>query len=406
MNKTPVPTRLLRALFGLSAALATAGAQADDSMFSISGFGTVGLVKTDTDKAEYVISGQPNGATKKASAEVDSKIAVQLGAKFSSMFSATAQVMSRQNGEGSFKPRVEWAFLKGQLTPAVAVRAGRMGAPLFAVSDFRNVGYANTWLRPPQEVYGQVSFSSFDGADVGYSTSFGDASLNVQGFGGSTKDTTDRVDLEVKKLVGVNATLDLGNGLTLRVGHAQGKLTVKSASIAGLVGLLRQTPFAAVGNEMIATDKDATFSGLGLNYDEGNWVVSSEYTKRKTDSFVTDTTGWFITVGHRFGKFTPYATLSELKRDSTNVNNTIPPGVAIPNVTANLQALVNGALASQRSEQKTGALGVRWDAYRNVAVKAQLERISPRGDGLFIAKVPGWGSERVNVLSVAVDFVF
>ncbi len=393
---------------GVAAALLAAGAHAADadSIFSVSGFGTLGLVATDTDDAEYVISGQTHGGRKRASGEVDSKIAVQFGAKFSPVFSGTLQLLSKQNGDGNFKPRAEWAFMKAQISPALALRAGRMGVPLFAVSDFRDVGYANTWLRPPQDVYGQVPISHFDGGDLSYQANLGDSVLTLQLLGGRSKDTSGGVDVEIAKLAGLNATLDLGNGLTLRVGHVRGDLTVKSASISSLAGLLRQTPFASVGNELDATKKSASFSGLGLAYDEGDWIASAEYTRRKTDSIIPSTTGWFVTLGHRIGSFTPYGTVSQLKRDSSNVSNNIPPGVAIPGVTPDLQALVNGAIESQRTDQKTAALGLRWDAYRNIALKAQWERISPSGTGLFLERKPGWGNERVNVLSVAMDFVF
>lgn len=409
MTHTPMKrTAIARGLLALAATLAVGGAQAadGDSIFTLSGFGTVGLVTSDTDDAEYVIYGQRNGGRKQASGEVDSKIAVQLGAKFNSMFSATVQALSKQNGDGNFKPRAEWAFVKAQLTPGIAVRAGRVGAPLFAVSDFRDVGFANTWLRPPQDVYGQVPISHVDGADVSFQTSFGDAALTVQLIGGKSKEVVEGTDVETSGLKGLNATLDLGNGLTLRVGHVAADLTVKNRDVISLVGLLRQTPFASVGNQIDPTKKDASFSGIGVAYDEGNWLVNAEYTKRKTDSLIPNTTGWFVTLGHRIGKFTPYATISQLKRDDTNVTNNIPAGVAIPGVTANLRALVDGAIESQRNEQKTAALGLRWDAMRNVAVKAQWERISPNGTGLFVARTPTWANERVNVLSVAVDFVF
>ena len=150
-------------LLPLLLALAAGGASAADGMFSLSGFGTLGLVRTSTDDAQFALFGQTRGADKDASAEVDSKLGVQVGAKFSDVFSGTLQVLTKSNGKGNFTPGVEWAFLKAQVTPGLALRAGRMGAPFFAVSDFRDVGYANTALRPPKDVYDQVPVSHFDG---------------------------------------------------------------------------------------------------------------------------------------------------------------------------------------------------------------------------------------------------
>lgn len=390
------------------AGLATnAQAQAQsESIFSVSGFGTVGVVGSNQDGAEYVIPSQTRGADKSWSGEVDSKLGVQLGAKFNSQFSATVQVLSKQDGKGKFTPQIEWAFAKWQATPGLALRAGRMGGPFFAVSDFRDVGYANTWLRPPIDVYGQVPVSHFDGADLSWQTSVAGKALTLQVFGGKSSSYVEGTKVEIDTLVGFNAAIELIDGLSLRLGHATGKLTVNSGSLNELVGVLRRTPFAGVGDQLDPNDKRASFSGLGLTYDQGNWIVLAEYTKRKTRTFIPDTTGWYSTVGYRVGKFTPYATLSRLKTDDSNVDNTIPASVVLPGMQAPLRVYVDGATAAQSTPQKTIAVGVRWDAMRNLAVKAQFDRIKTTGAGQFYDADASFWNKRVNVYSLAVDFVF
>jgi len=391
-------------LLPLLLALAAGGASAADSMFSLSGFGTLGLVRTSTDDAQYALFGQTRGADKDASAEVDSKLGVQLGAKFSPMFSGTVQVLTKSNGKGNFTPGVEWAFLKAQVTPSLAVRAGRMGAPFFAVSDFRDVGFANTALRPPKDVYDQVPVSHFDGADASYQLGTSLGTLTGQVFGGKASDRSQRYKVEVKSVAGFNATLETDAGLTLRLGYAQGKLTVGNDQLNGLVTTLRATPFAAVGNQLDPNSSKASFSGVGLTWDQGQWVVSAEYTQRRIKTFLADTDGWYVLVGHRFGALTPYITVSESRTVDSNVTNTIP--AATPQLTA-LKAAVDSVIEGQRHSQKTFALGARWDFARNLALKAQWENIRPDGRGYFIATSANWGNGKtVNVLSVALDTVF
>jgi len=385
-------------------ALAAQAQQKEDQVFSLSGFGTLGIVGTDQDGAQYLIPGQVRGADKSWSGEVDSKLGVQLAAKFNGMFSATVQVLSKQDGEGSFTPAVEWAFAKMQATPGLAVRLGRMGAPLFAVSDFRDVGYANTWLRPPIDVYGQVPISHFDGGDVNWQTRVAGKTLTLQALAGSSSAQVGRTKVKIDSMLGVNATVELVDGLTLRVGHVAGKLTVDSATLNQLVGVLRQTPFAGVGEQLDPNKKRASFSGIGLNYDQGDWIAIAEYTKRKTQTFIPDTTGWYATLGYRVGQFTPYLTLSQQKTDSSNVDNTIPRSLVIGGLP--LAAVVDAATGAQSTPQKTAALGMRWDAWRNTAVKAQWDSVKPTGDGQFRGIDPGFGNKRVNVYSLAVDFVF
>ncbi|HEY4083367.1 MAG TPA: hypothetical protein VGM81_21980 [Burkholderiaceae bacterium] len=392
----------------LALAVAALGAQADggnDPSFSFSGFATVGVVSTDTNDAQYVIAGQPHGATKsKASGEVDTKLGVQGTAKLNSMFSGTVQLLSKQDGNGSFTPEVEWAFAKAQILPSLSVRVGRMGSPLFAVSDFRDVGYANLWLRPPQDVYGQVPISHFDGADVIYQMPVGSTTLSAQVFGGKSSAVFEHTDLHFKNQVGFNLTAEFDNGLTLRLGHVQGKLTVDSATLGQLVTALRGTPFASVGDEIDATNKKASFDGIGASYDQNNIVASFEYTKRRTDSYVADTTGWYASLGYRFGKVAPYVIVSQVKQDSSNVDNNIPTGISAGLTT--LKLTVDGTLASQALNQKTTGVGVRWDFYRSMALKAQYESVRPDGPGTFTQPAATFGTGRVNVYSVAVDMVF
>ena len=403
MKFNPLLSAALAGACGLASSAAHADALSWDPSWSFSGFGTVGYAKTNTDQAEFVTPGQSAGADKDGSFNPDSKIGGQVNAKANNVFSGTVQAVSKYNGQGNWKPSVEWAFLKAQATPELALRAGRIGLPFYMVSDYLNVSYSNLWLRPPMDVYGQVSFSHFDGGDAIYQTSLGGTTLTGQVFYGDTT-AHQSVRIHSRHQVGLNLTAEFDNGVTLRVGRAQGKITIDSTSLDGLTGILSQTPFAAVGDELSVVNKSASFTGAGISVDHDNWVGSAEFTKRKTSSYISSTTGWSLTGGYRFGKFTPYAVVSKLKVDSSNVNNTIP--TAVPQL-APLAAAVNGLIATQNIAQKTDSLGVRWDAYKNIAVKAQYDHVKPDGGpGLFAKVQPGFGTSAVNVYSVSVDFVF
>ena len=124
-----------------------------ESIFSFSGFGTVGLAHSSEKRADFIANDlQLRGAGRngKWSAEVDSRIGVQLDAKFNSQLSAVLQVTSEQRYDGSYKPELEWANIKYQITPDLSVRAGRIVLPTFLLSDSRKVGYASPWVRPPR----------------------------------------------------------------------------------------------------------------------------------------------------------------------------------------------------------------------------------------------------------------
>ena len=404
MKLNPLLSAALAGACGIASSAAHADATSWDPSWAFSGFGTVGYVQTNTDAGLFNAPGQSGGASKDGTFGVDSKLGGQINAKANNVFSATVQAISERNGNGNFKPAIEWAFLKAQVTPALSLRAGRIGEPLFMVSDFRNIGYSNLWLRTPLDVYGQVAFDHFDGADAIYQDTFGSTTLTGQVFYGNTNATADGSPVHVKHQGGVNLTAEFDNGITLRAGRVQGKLTIDSTSLGQLVGLLGSVGFAEVGNELDTTDKDASFTGVGIAYDQGNWIANAEYTKRKTSSYISSTTGWEATLGYRIQKFTPYVVVSQLKRDSSNVNNTIP--TSVPQL-APLAEAVDGLTHQQDLAQKTDSIGLRWDAYKNVAVKAQYDRIKPADGavGLFNRVTTALPSS-ISVYSVAVDFVF
>ena len=441
--------KLRRLPLAAAALVACVGAQAEyqspDGNFRMSGFGTLGAVRSSTDDAIFNYPGQGGGATKRESLNPDSKIAVQGTYKFSPAVSATAQVMTKYDAEGQYVPSIEWAFAKWQATPGLAFRAGRMGAPYFMISDFRDVGYANTTVRPNIDVYGQVPVSQFEGADASYQWNLGETTLTATLWGGDSKSDftgvvnqsplpNGPVNVDIKHQVGLNLLADAGNGWSFRVGHSQGKLSLASDSgtalASGASNLAAQ--LAALGapaapivsglngvNALVNPNGvNASFTGVGVAYDQDNWVASAEYTKRKTDSYVSDTTGWYGLLGYRVGKFTPYAGLSKVTTNRRSDDPVVYNSQVDQLTGGNLGAIkggVDAVLNVQKLDQKTSTLGVRWDVISNVAIKAQWDRISKPADanGMFLDPAPMTSSsdflanqKSINVLTLSVDFVF
>ena len=448
---------LQRLPLALAALLTCLSAHADftsaDGKARLSGFGTIGAARTSTDDALLNYPGQGGGVDKQWGMEPDTKVGVQGSYKFTNTFSGTAQVLTKYRASGQYQPEFEWAFLKWQAMPSLAVRGGRIGAPYFMISDFRDVGYANTAIRPPLDVYGQVPVSSFDGADLSYQADLMGASVTTTLWGGNSRsefasslrsgssEVAPSV-VKIKHSLGLNLQAEFENGLTLRAGHANGALTVESATATSLIsgartlaGLTAASPLAtltaadsaAVANALTTSGARASFSGIGASYDQDNIVLAGEFTKRKVKKgYIASTTGWYALGGYRFGNILPYVIVSKIKVDDANATTPGFSGLgAIPSASplyTSAQNVINGTKAvlnTQKLEQKTLSLGVRWDATRSLAVKAQFDRITkPAGsNGLFL--VPDLGADlakgnssflntkkNINVISVAVDFVF
>ncbi len=356
------------AAFGLLGQAALA--QDSGPEYKFSGFGTLGLVSTDNDNAQFRTGlRQDRGADKSADFGVDSRLGLQLNAKFNSTFSGVAQVVT-SHVDGTDKPRVEWLYGQAAVAPWLDVRLGRMVMPAFMVSDTLNVGYAMHWVRPSTEVYGQYPISSFDGGQLAFHTQWGNTNASAQVSLGQAEGHIYTAGLDYKfsssSLLGLNLQLENGSWL-FRVGQVQ-------------------APDTELSNPFRPTKFDDVFTGVGLQYDNGDLLVMSEYVTRRSDKGAAasgrlDLDSVYVSAGYRFGAWMPYVALSQLK-----ANN--PSGYLLTSDT-----------------RRTSAVGVRWDIYKNVAIKAQYESAEPSMQ--FVNAKPSLAAlPTVNALSLTVDFVF
>ena len=387
----------------------------------ISGFGTGALTWTNTDKAEFGRPNQAGGATKDVTTGVDSNFGVQADYAVNSWLSVTGQGLVRKDAQDDFGAELAWAFAEAKVSDDVSIRVGRMGLPAFMISDYRNVGYANTMLRPPAEVYSQMLFNTVDGADVIWQHSYAATTYTAQFAVGKTKaDVAGGPSLDGRRVTALNLVAEHGP-LTVRFGRVDGRLTLNnSASLATLLNTLNTVaagykfPQAAqVATDIDVRDKKASFTSLGATLDWNNIVVQSEYAKRKTDSYINDTTSWYVMGGYRIGKFLPYYSHAKLSIDG-NVHNGMPAAcpAGYPAACTPTLAALNGVVANLRytgvsqGEQQTDTIGLRWDFRSSVALKVQFDRVRPnKAAGLLINAQPGFKGP-VTVGAVALDFVF
>jgi hypothetical protein len=386
------------------------------SMFSLRGFGTVGVVHSSEDEADFTDSQlQANGAghTRQWSPTVDSRLGLQVTGRFISKLSAVVQVLSEQNADGTFRPHVEWANIKYEPTPDFSVRFGRILLPTFLLSDSRNVGYANPWVRPPLELYSLLPITSNDGVDVSYRMRFGDFTNTVvatYGKAGVDAPGGGRFDVNRGWLVG--DSLEFGAATV----HASYEESIDSVNVSGpntLFGALEQ-----FGPEGIAlTDRYYVDHKLmrnftvGAEYNPSNWFVMGEWGKRDSTTWLGRTTAWYASGGYRVVDFTPYVTYAEVVSDSNRsdpgLNAAAFPAYLAGTVTS-LNAGLNALLATL-AVQNTISAGARWDFMRDVDVKVQYDhtRLGTGSTGLLENVQPGLRpGSALNVVSVVIDFVF
>jgi hypothetical protein len=405
----------------LAAALlaATCAAAQETPNFSFSGYATFGISHSDNRDADYLADiFKPNGPgyTRGWSADVDTRAGIQATANITSKVSAVLQVITQQNYQGSYRPAVEWANVKFQATPDLAVRAGRVVLPVFMVTDYRRVGYANTWVRPPVELYSLVPITTIDGADGSWRTQLGNAANTLQATVGRAdakfpnSSGFEAGTAEVRNAFAAANTIEYGPA-TLRVNYGQADLTVQA--LAPLFDAYRQfgPPGAALADRFDVRGRKADFVGVGASYDPGKWFVMAEAARFNTHSVLGTKRAWYVSGGYRAGAFTPYATFARVSAGSP----TSDPGLStlgLPPEAAAVAGMLNAALnhtLGLLTQQSTVSVGVRWDVFRNVAIKAQYDRIRTENGsfGTFGNFQPGFvPGSRAGVFSAVADILF
>jgi hypothetical protein len=397
-----------------SIALTCAGAHAQglsDIGWKFSGFGTVGIVHSSEKNADFTArQAEPDGAghTRSIDLFADSKLGAQLDATLNPQWSGSVQVLSEYLGDGTFDPEVSSAFVKWQPATGIALRAGRMPYSAFLVSDYHDIGYSQTWVRPPREIY-MLSFRHFDGVDATWRTNVGDVALRVQALAGRSTDTLSAGKLTGKGLASLNVTADLGeDSIRLSYLHLD-ELSYANPGLLGaaqLVGAGVPAGALGAGSPALPADPSAAaafnpmnkpigYATFGYSHDSGTWFVTSEFGHITAWGPTGTSNEFYLTGGSRFGSFTPYATFADYRHGRK-------PASTSP-------VLAGAITAVNASQEKSFSLGTRWDFTKSADLKIQVDHaINASGSHGFLSNeqpdfVPG---KSYNVYSAAVDFVF
>lgn len=361
----------MAAAIGLGSGGGAAAADAEPSMYSFSGFGTLGVAHSSESQADFKLTlFQLNGAGHSSdwAYGVDSRLGGQVRADFNARWSAVVQVVAEQQWDGSYRPGLEWANVKYAATPDLSIRVGRIAMPTLLAEESIKVGYASPFVRQPLEVYSMQSVTNSDGVDVTYS--FGNASLRntVTAFAGKHKaklglPTPSPAETDITGLVGLLDTIKYGD-LTVHLARQQLKFSIAAFGVFKL-------PY--------------TLDELGASYDTGNWFVTGEMARTRIQvTPVVKRSAAYVMGGYRIGDFTPYLGIARSHASATN-----------------------GIFAT--NGQKSATAGLRWDFTKNVDLKMQYERawLDPNSVGTLSVTDPGFKTGgKFGVFSAVVDFVF
>lgn len=385
----------------------------DNSIFSVSGFGTLGGVYHDETGLQFRRDvSQPNGAQAgKVSFKTDSMLGLQVSAHPSPELEASVQLVSRQGTDNTHTPQLTFGYIKYKPSENVAARLGRLGIQMYMQGDSAEIGYGNLLVRQPIIFYPR----SFDGVDVDVTQPLGDGMLRIAGMAGWTRGKLitwgDPYDTGGSRIWGALAEYTLGDW-TGRV--STGRLTLKNelsgANTGTLFAALAATPNSA---ELLALfsmrNRPADYKSLAMAYDSGPLQGIVSYSVVSSPNWAP-LREFYSSLGYRVGKVTPYIAYTSQRTRRSFISTGLPSGVYPPWDTLNQAVAV--AQAGLKSNQTDIALGVRYDLARNVALKFQVDRIryqdpaSIVDPGLAATSVENRAYKPFTLFSLAMDFVF
>ncbi|MDO3387865.1 hypothetical protein QWI17_18620 [Gilvimarinus sp. SDUM040013] len=302
------------------------------------------------------------GYMKEGTFENESLFGLQGAFTITDQTEVTMQLVGR--GNENWEPSLEWAYISHSFSSDFKARAGKMRLPLFMYSDSLEVGYAQPWLRPPEEIYGAIPVTSYTGIDGLYDINFDMSTLTLQAFVGESKEDITQlgqvVELEVNDLLGGSATW-----------------TDFTWTLRGNVAV---TDINTGGGDDIPTE----FYGLGFGYNNGRLQLLSEFTRLEIDGATPDADAAYFTAAYTFGSVTPYATYS-VRESTDDDERPYSRGFIFAAITnpaspffGNSEAIALSDV--QNTERSAYSLGLRWDVMSNVALKFDVTRASGFGD--------------------------
>jgi len=410
-------------LLGLLAASPSAFSGNLDDWFSLEGFGTVGTYRADSPVATVKVDDREStGSLDQTRFDGDTQLAVQAKVRFNDDLKGVLQLISKKNAESSDRPAVNWAYLDWDISNELGVKFGRSVAPIFLMSDYRDLNYSQTMVRPPIEPYGENPITYQDGVNALWEKNIGPGELSIEGFFGKSQVDVGVGTVTFNRASGLSSKWAQGP-VSLRIGYSAYKFYSDVAVLSAEVSQLSALPASVCTNcaevvpvRALLTNLTGAITTIGAVYDQDNVLLQAEYMRRTTNSSIApNQDAGYLMAAYRIGKFTPYTSYAQLTSEASPFN--LQPGPGAPaGFATELNYLNQSLLGYGYSDAKTYTIGARWDFAKNVALKAQIDHIvvdKPDVGSSVILVFPtsllgtpnGFGGN-VNLFTLNLDFIF
>lgn len=389
----------------------------------ISGFATLGLVSSDNPDLIFRrdITQDDGSHDGQIEWKTDSLLGLQWQTRWSHQIDTTIQIVAKDRYENNLESAIEWAFVRYRPVDGLDFRVGRLGSDIFMLSEYRQVGYAFPWVRPPQDYYGLLSLYHVDGIDINKRFDLSEGTLNIKLFYGNSdkeyptsaqSDNGVRLDFDP---IGITFNLEWGHW---KWRYTYADVTMNNNLVEPLTdALIMSAPLwpeaAEIANRMDTNNRSIVYNEFGVAYDNNLWWVQAEATQLESDSLIApNSQHYYFSVGRRFGAFSVFGLTGRAHPEQDVAFISAPAGYPSP-IAEQLAALAyvtEASLNGVRLDQKSYGLGVRWDFKSKMALKLQAEKfyVDQYGTNLWFrtSATPLTEDQTSTVISVAMDVLF
>ena len=381
-----------------------------------SGFGTVGVTHAAAPAGwGFLRTTEQPASDRSTRFDLDSRLGAQVNYAASPEIELVAQMLVTRRVAGTpAADSLEWAFAAYRPTADLTLRAGRLNLDQYVMSDYRNVGFAYLYARPPVEFYSSVP-SNLDGVDITHTWTSGESRWRAKGFFGRSR----IIGIPLNGTFGFSLSREV-DGLLLRASWSRTQLAYNYRDLTPLIdGLdqVRALPIPSVSAEATAlrnvldlAARPVTYATMGATYERAQWQVAAEIAQITLGT--SRGTSGYVSLGRRIGEVTVFGVVSV-----ADANTPVAPiptwGTTLAPVigpAAAQQAQLLGAVAAQAANrtprQTTYSLGARWDMHPRLALKVQWDRVDIRQNGSFLWSNATQDPGRANIATALLDFVF
>ena len=392
----------------------------DRPKIQLTGFGTIGLSKGGNDELGVRQNYSQHGEYGGWQFKTDSSLGLQVNADFNEKFDAIVQLIARDQVHSTLERSVEWAFLRYRPSSEIDIRVGRMALDLFNISEYRSVGFAYLWARPPTEFYGPIPLSNIDGIDIMFSKRVAGGILQSKLFVGEARDYMyvegEKFEVSFKPTYGMN--------LSYQLGAWKARFTVAATKFSEVKN--------DVGTELVRDIIDSTsveiwpdaplakqhldlrgahlrYSSLGLVYDHSGWVVQSELSHISSRAALAPSNNaGYLSVGKRVASgVTLYGNYARVLTELAPVY--VRPPVLTANANLNgFYSFVNELINVNRIDQYSYSAGLHWDIRPTLTMKIQWDHVhvEKKSAGLYTTFSDRSNDIELDNFSLTFNFVF